>query len=346
MSERDDLLASVANAIKTYREGELPTPTVAHVDRWLRQFTDQNQLPFLREFDHVIRQTFLTKGMVGSFLANLAKNEKLVGGADPKAYWAGANLLRIQKAGQSQKEMVHLFADTLKTQFGLDIANCGRAGGPYIYLDDVLFTGGRVGTDIEAWITKAAPQSATVHVIVIALHTLGHFYTEKRLRTLAEKSGKKIDIQYWRLITLENRKYHKNSSDVLWPANVPSDAAVAAYVAAEEKFPLDPRIAGGPLGLFSSEQGRQLLESEFLLAGVKIRSLTQAPKNFMRPLGFGNFGVGFGSLIATYRNCPNNCPLALWWGDPDAASGALHWYPLLSRKTYSAPENLFDAVET
>ena len=105
------------------------------------------------------------------------------------------------------------------------------------------------------------------------------------------------------------------------------------------------RNAGGALGVFSSEAGRQLLESEFLIAGVKIRTLTQSPKDFIRPLGLGNFGVGFGSLLVTYRNCPNNCPLALWWGDPEATSGALHWYPLLSRKTYAAPENVFNVFD-
>ena len=34
MSERDDLLVSVASEIKTYRKGELPEPTLEHVDRW------------------------------------------------------------------------------------------------------------------------------------------------------------------------------------------------------------------------------------------------------------------------------------------------------------------------
>jgi hypothetical protein len=35
--------------------------------------------------------------------------------------------------------------------------------------------------------------------------------------------------------------------------------------------------------------------------------------------------LGFGSLIVTFRNCPNNTPLALWAGDP--------WYPLFPRIT-------------
>lgn len=345
MSERDTLLVSIASTIKTYRQGELPVPTSAHVDKWASQFNAADQVPFLREFDHVIKQTFLTKETVTTFLANLVKNPKLVG-PDPTAYWSRANLLRIQKAGQSQKEMVSLLGDTLTQQCGLDIAKCGAEGGDYIYLDDVLFTGGRVASDLEAWIAGKAPANAVVQVILMALHTSGHYYiTSNRLRKAIAASGKNVKITFWRLLELENQRSHRNNSSVLWPAVVPNDPSVQAYVASEKRFPLEVRQPGGALGVFSSEAGRQLLEREFLIAGVKIRSLTKTPKDFIRPLGNGSFGVGFGSMIATYRNCPNNCPLAMWWGDPDATSGALHWYPLLSRKTYAAPENIFNVFD-
>lgn len=345
MGERDDLLASIASTISTYREGEIAQPTPDHVGRWVSQFTPENQLSFLREFDHVIRQSFLTKEVVIRFLSNLVTNEKLAG-KDPRAYWARANFLRVQKAGQSQKEMVSLFGGVLQQQCGLQLAECGVEGGDYIYLDDVLFTGGRVATDLQAWITDKAPENAVVHVILIALHTSGHYYiTSNRLKKAIESSGKKIQLHFWRLVDLKNQKNQKDSSDVLWPALVPEVAAVQGYIGSEQRFPLALRNAGGALGIFSSEQGRQLLETEFLIAGVRIRSLTQFPKDFIRPLGCGSFGVGFGSLLATYRNCPNNCPLALWWGDPEANSGALHWYPLLARKTYAAPENLFNVLD-
>lgn len=344
MSERDDLLASIANEIKTYRRGELPEPTPAHVDRWVSQFTPANQLALLREFDHVMKQSFITKKNVKDFLRHLVTNDKLAGD-DPASYWESAHFLKIQQNGQSQKEMLKLFAKCLDDEYGLDLEECGEPGGDYIYLDDVMFSGGRVGADLEGWIENKAPQTANVHVIVMAYHLLGQYYAKKRLNNAIEQSGKKIKIHYWRLIEIENRKYQKDSSDVLWPAVIPNDAAVQAYIAAEQRFPLDPRKPGGALGIFSSEAGRQVLESEFLIAGVKIRSLTQSPKDVVRPLGFGSFGVGFGSLIATYRNCPNNCPLALWWGDPEATSGALHWYPLLSRKTYAAPENVFNVFD-
>jgi hypothetical protein len=138
---------------------------------------------------------------------------------------------------------------------------------------------------------------------------------------------------------LENRQAKRDTSEVLWPAVIPQDESLQAYLAAEKRFSFQPRQPGGKLehGVFSSEAGRQLLEQQLLLAGMRIRSFSKKPSQALRPLGFSPFGLGFGSMIATYRNCPNNAPLALWWGDPDASIGHpfRNWYPLLPRKTYA-----------
>ena len=273
---------------------------------------------------------------------HLVTNQKLAGD-DPMAYWSSANFLSIQQNGQSQKEMLKLFSKCLEDECGLDLDDCGEDGGDFIYLDDVMFSGNRVGNDLEPWIVNDAPQSATVHVIVAAYHTLGQFLVERRLNRVIAESGKKIAIEYWRALTVENQKAHKNSSGVLWPTAAPNVAEVQAYMTLPSKFPFDPRQPSAkPIEPFSSEAGRQVLESEFLIAGAKIRAMSENPKQSMRPLGFSPFGVGFGSMIVTYRNCPNNCPLALWWGDPEATSGALHWYPLLQREGYSSVRNIFD----
>jgi len=341
VSEKSDLLASIAKTISGYRAGEIVQPA-DHVGRWAGQFTSANLVPFLREFDHVIRQSYLTEKVVGEFLAKVVSTEKLAG-KSPKAYWSRANFLRIQKAGQSQKSMLGQFGSILLEQFGLNIAKCGSDDGDFIYLDDVIFSGGRVGDDLKSWIIDKAPNNANVHVIVLAYYRYGEYSAKNNVQKAIREAAKNIRITYWRLHELENRKFYKDSSDVLWPTTVPQLPDVEAYVASEKRFPLEPRKPGGPLGMFSSEHGRQILESEFLIAGVKIRSLTQTPKDVIRPLGLGHFGVGFGSLIATYRNCPNNCPLGIWWGDPKATSGALHWYPLLPRKTYASAENCFNA---
>lgn len=342
MSERDDLLVSVANEIKTYRKGDLPEPTPAHVDRWLHQFTPVQQLPFLREFDHVIKKTFLTRKNVKVFLHHLVTNQKLAG-ADPTAYWSAAHFLSIQQKGQSQKEMLKLFSKCLEDECGLDMDDSGEEGGDFIYLDDVMFSGNRVGNDLEPWILNVAPQSARVHIIVAAWHTLGQFLVERRLAGVIAKSGKKITITYWRAFTVENQKARKNISEVLWPTAVPNVAEVQAYMALPSRFPFEPRHPSmTPIEPFSSEAGRQILESEFFIAGAKIRAMSENPKPSMRPLGFSPFGVGFGSMIVTYRNCPNNCPLAMWWGDSEATSGALHWYPLVPREGYFSLRNIVD----
>ncbi len=343
MSERRDLLVSIANEIRTYREGEIAQPTPEHVDRWASQFTPANQLAFLREFNHVIKQTFITRDVFSDFLSNLVTNVQLAGN-DPRPYWARANVLDIQIDGSSQKEMIGIFGDALRNKLGLTLSQCGADGGDYIYFDDVIFSGGRVGTDLQSWITNSAPANATVHVVVIAYHLLGQYYANNRITEAARAANKNIRIRYWRVAEIENRKYQKDNSAVLWPVAIPNDAASQAYQAhlvAENKFPLVPRTAGGTLNMFSSEAGRQILESEFLIAGVKIRSRMGNLSEWYRPLGCSSFGVGFGSLFTTYRNCPNNCPLALWWGNSDGEAGNLRWYPLLQRKTYASAENVF-----
>lgn len=339
MSERSDLLESIASTIKDYRAGDIAEPTPAHVDKWVTQFDKTTQVPLLREMDHVLKNTYLNRRMVNTFLSKLVNNKKLAG-EDPCSFWVKTHFLEIQKNGHSQEEMLELFGENLQQQCGINIEDCGKAGGNYIYLDDVMFSGNRVGNDLAPWIAENAPAKATVHIVVAAIHTSGEYLVGTRLKKAIAESGKTIELKYWRALTIENRKYYKNDSGVLWPIVAPEDPATSYYMALPHKFPLQFRTVGGKLGPFSSEEGRQLLEREFLIAGVRIRALSQHPKDILRPLGFSPFGVGFGSMIVTFRNCPNNCPLALWWGEPEATSGPFHWYPLFPRKTYNQEINL------
>ena len=338
MRERSNLLASIADTIKDYRAGEIAQPAPDHVDRWIRQFDNAVQGPLLREIDHVLKQTYFSKSDVSQFLAKQIMHKKLAGDMACK-FWRAAHMLDIQQDGHSQTEIREIFGEALKNQCGLEIDECGSAGGTFIYLDDVLFSGGRIGSDLSAWIVEEAPAKATCHILAIATHRLGEWQCTARLKKAAADAGKELEFHCWASIRLENRKSYRNTSEVLWPVDIPEDAELQAYIAEEHRFPFERRQPGGKPehGIFSSEAGRQLLERELLLAGMRIRSFCQNPSRALRPLGFSAFGLGFGSLIVTFRNCPNNTPLALWWGDPDAAPGHPfgNWYPLLPRKTYT-----------
>ena len=336
MNDRVQLLGSIAATVADYRAGELASPTPEHVDRWVCQFSDDVQVPLLRELAHVLKKTYFARDRVIRFLGKLVTNDDLAG-ANPPDFWRRANFLDIQRNGDSQRSMLEIFAESLSAKYEIDLDDCGVLGGDFVYLDDGMFGGNRVGNDLESWIKDDAPGRAIVHVIVIALHTGGQWLANGRLKKVIAASGKAIDIKYWRAVTVENRKTYKRDAQVLWPSELPDDTLLEAYVAKPHKFPFEPRPQGGNPGLFSSEAGRQILERELLLAGVEILASCANPKDTMRPLGFSPFGLGFGSTIVTFRNCPNNCPLALWWGDPNAkASNPLsNWYPLFSRKTYN-----------
>jgi len=158
MSERSDLLTSLARTIEDYRVGDLAARTPDDVDRWIQQFEGAIQVPLLRELDHVLKQTYFTKANVSEFFSGLIAH-KAVAGDTPCEYWPKAHFLDIQQQGHSQTEIRHVFGEGLVDQCGLEIDNCGADGGDYFYLDDV-FTGGRIGNDLSAWVASDAPPKA------------------------------------------------------------------------------------------------------------------------------------------------------------------------------------------
>lgn len=325
MKERSDLLASISKTIYDYRSGAIAPPTPAHVDRWVGQFDVGVQLPILREMDYVLKKTYFSQDRVTAFLRNALRAEKLVG-KEPCAFWRSINFLDIQGGGNSQTEMLELFSSLLEEGCGFRIDDCG-SDNVYVYLDDAIFTGNRVRKDLEKWIAESAPAKATIYIISIALHSNGQYYANGHIADAVRSSRKNIDVNWRCAIKLEDQKVHTDISDVLRPTLIPTDAGVQSYVQAMKYQPV-LRTAGGvgANGLFSGEAGRFVLEQEFLKAGVKIRGLCPYLGDTQRPLGHMTLDtLGFGSLIATFRNCPNNAPLALWAGDP--------WYPLFPRTT-------------
>lgn len=326
MNQRNNLLASIANTIQDYRGGSLPQPITAHVDRWVRQFGAAVQLPILQEIDHVLKIIYFSKEKVSQFIRGVIRTQKLVGDK-PVQFWRSANFLDIQGGGDSQTDMLALFSEQLEDEYGFGIDGCGQGGEVFIYLDDGIFTGNRVRRDLENWIRDHAPAQAKVHVICIAEHSGGRYYANTKIQEVNRASGKNVDITWWHAIVLEDRKTYSATSDVLRPTAIPNDPAVQAYVA-DMQYQPTLRAAGNPgaANLFSSDAAKILLEQEFLKAGVHIRQLCPNLGDTQRPLGHMTLEtLGFGSLIVTYRNCPNNAPLAFWVDAP--------WYPLFPRTT-------------
>ena len=203
MSKRSQLLESIAETIADFREGEIQMPTPEHVDKWIKQFDRDVQKPMLTELDHVLKQTYFSKGNVKDFLAALVKNKKLAGN-DPCSFWEDVEFLRIQGGGNSQREMLMMFDGILEDECGVKTEDCGKAPTEFLYLDDAIFTGNRVRTDLSSWIEANAPAEAKVHVVTIALHLGGQYYAKTKIKKSVETAGKTIDVVWWRSISIED----------------------------------------------------------------------------------------------------------------------------------------------
>lgn len=326
MASTPNLRAALAGMIADYRAGEIPTPDAAHVDRWINQFPAAVRDPILTELLHVFDRTYFTRANFQTFIDSIVANANFAG-ATPCQFWQGVKVLNLQTAGNSQKDMIALLAASLQRQCGLALPSCGVTPHTYLYLDDALFSGGRIRSDLVKWVTGAAPAKAKLAVLIIGSHKLGEWYSGNKIQDAAKAAGKSIDLSWWRAASFEDRKSAVNNSDVLRPTTIPADLATRAYVTGLSQAPIIRSVGGNsPIGIFSGEPGRHLLEQEFLVAGVRVRGMCPHLNNFMRPLGNMLFeSLGFGSTIVTYRNCPNNAPLVFWAGNP--------WYPLFPRKT-------------
>lgn len=196
----------------------------------------------------------------------------------------------------------------------------------FFYIDDFIFSGNRVIQDVTKWVASA-PDSCALTILVMGWHAYGKYYAEKKIFEVVKDSKKNIKINWACRFIIEDRKSEIDNCDVLRPAMVSSEKLVLDYIEAMTYKPVY-RSPGkcGPFGIFSSEAGRNVLEQEFLNTGALIKQKCPNLKKQHRPLGYSGLEtLGFGSMIITYRNCPNNAPLALWAGEP--------WYPLLPRST-------------
>jgi hypothetical protein len=316
---RDQHIHAIVNMIADYRRGEIPPPTHQHVERWVQQFPNQ-QDEILAELAHVLGATYITeadlRGHVEDFVADTG-----ILGASPRDFWLSAHLIDDQGGGTSQRHMLGLVRAAIAAKYG----HVPEPVAPqtFIYIDDISYSGNRVRQDIVRWINGNAPHGATLLVYTIAAHAYGHWSVSRKITDAIRASGKSIRFRWPTSFMFEDRGSETNSSDVLRPAAT-ANAAVAAYVAQLSR-PVIWRNGTNAGVVFSSNAGRSVLEQEFLRAGIEVRQRCPNLPAPHRPLGFTNLEMlGFGSTIVTYRNCPNNAPLALWAGYP--------WYPLFPRR--------------
>ncbi len=214
----------------------------------------------------------------------------------------------------------------------------GNKQNSYVYIDDFIFSGGRVTQDLIPWL-ESLTENSELTIGLIGWYKSGQYQASKKISSKIEqiKQAKRITIKlhfvymdnYW---ILENTKFNRNFSENLWP----TESLINNNDLIENKLEgVTYRTFFGEQRVFRNQSERDFFEYISLKYGFKIIEKSQYPNIKTRALGNHFYDYGFGGLVFNYRNCPNNVPLIFWWGstnpyDPISA----HWYPLMQRRTY------------
>ncbi len=299
----------------------------ATVVKWAARFDEGVRQRVVAETAHVLENTLITETAAEQILKTLITDPVMCGDGDIRDWWKSSNFLWLSRKGQSQGEMQVMIDKSLQDTYGLSITDCGSELQRYIYVDDVVCTGQQWGHAVEDYWLESAQLTGEVvlHLIALAVHDHRLKHPIGHLKKVAEARGISLKIYVW-------AGFRMASSD-LWPIFKPRDSDPSPQVLTlfeelgQTKYRKEFRklVTRADCRVFSSEVARDLLEREFLTAGARIRYEMHPDwhKNFW-PLGYDTWvGMGFGTPIVTWRNCPNSAPLALWAGAP--------WSPLLPR---------------
>ncbi|MCW5852044.1 MAG: hypothetical protein KIT87_18365 [Anaerolineae bacterium] len=327
-SPRASLLEAIARRVADYRQGEIPPMTPDHVDRWVCQFAPADQITLLEAMRALLQAYYVSREDARYFLAGLLSHPAIFG-PDVHAGLQETRFLQSQRKGQSQADLLVLVDEILQAEHGLRLAECGARPRAYVYLDDCLFSGETALQDLKDAMRGVAPRT-TLHLVVIAAYWRGLDRLRSELHQLAGNAH--LTVKYWRAHEFYDVPDVPTRYDALWPRPSAADGTVQAYLKTLRggRRPRDLfRPDGVPFEdtLFSSATARDVVERAFVQAGARLVLQSKVPNPYQRPLGYEKAPtLGFGAFFVTYRNCPNNCPLALWWGV------ANRWYPLFPRK--------------
>lgn len=336
--ERRRLAGAVVQKVADFRAGEIAPLNRDGVTAWLEQFDVLEQPAVLRETARLLDACYISRPEAKRILDHFAREAEF---AQPnvRAFWRSAVFLDIQQRGSSQSNVLDLHDEVLQEVYGFGARRVRtRASRSFVYLDDVLCTGNRVRYDLARWMDDEDINDADIFVVALAAFRNAGDYVRDNLRALLRSRGCTLKMVAGR--RYENRPAYVLNSRVFWPTQLPNDPIVDQWTAAlvragHRDYFRYPRPPGGngSTELFSSEEARQTIEQAFMKKGAYIWSICQAPQDSMRPLGFSKLRTpGFGAPVITWRNCPNNAPLVVWWGDPNANGPLNRWRPLLSRR--------------
>ncbi len=322
----DKLIKNIVSTCGDYRKDDGFCFDEKHVKAWIEQFSDESRIPILMEIDNLLQHTYISKDTIYNFFGDVIKyiNDNFESNK--------IEILNCQQKGNSQDELVSLFEDYIN----MNRIKLGSSKGDkkWLYLDDFIFTGNTAIRDIK----ELDVQESDIIIAVIATHSKAEFNFER--------NSKSNVTRYKVFDNYKNERTRK--IEVIWPSEFESETLDNHISKIEEQHADDRYETKDDMfrnervkDMFLADDSRKVLEREFLLHGIELINNAHTSNRSIKPLGYDyKKTLGFGSTLVTFRNCANNCPLVMWYGEVkkpfwgfDDDNPLYKWYPLFPRKT-------------
>lgn len=337
--EREESIRRIIAVSGGYRQGEIGAFDAEHVGRWADQFQTAHQDIILKETATMLEKYYISKDAAKTQL-------RILFAAMPREDIANRTVgdvqfLQTQGETKSQHDLLVLANEVLREEYGLSIDRCGGTD-TYMYLDDCVYTGNKWRYDIRYSLELDEAQDGfTVVSYHLALFSEGFEYASGHIDSQLARRNATLKPVRWHWYN--NARFGDERLDIFFPDYVPGNGQIDAFIRHAHEL-CDQRGWGrrtlfrktpASTNIFTSAHSKHIVEQAFLAAGARMFCAAANPAASMRPMGFEVLStIGFGSPVVTWRNIANNCPLALWYGDP--AYGTDHplgvWYPLFPRK--------------
>jgi hypothetical protein len=335
------IVSIIADYHSDYIGADAFTFNSQYVLNWVNQFDEVDRQFILEELHHLLsKDIYISKSrakeLIRRRIETLATTYKF---STVRSFLENVAFLDLQPKDKSQTVLLSLLAEVIEERVGINLAQCGNVSQKYyIYLDDIIATGGTVFKDLKLFLSnkdatgkeyfkKAIDKEIIVIVSVFCQHNAANilwrlrmdFDEEKILKSISFISDYEIQNSPTAYRPRLNFAYplDNGSKEVQDYLNTLSHATSKSNIAY--------RKAGTPLNesLFSSPENRQRFESVILKKGIQLLLSASSLKPFHRPLGatfpsYKTFGTG--TLFFTWRNISNTCPVVFWW--------KVNWLPL------------------
>ncbi|MCR0999224.1 phosphoribosyltransferase-like protein [Serratia rubidaea] len=344
--QKNAIQEQIAEILVDYELAPLGGMNSAHVGRWIEQFEERDKLFILEQTLALLRKAYISKNDYVEKINGILRSDYNCSIISQSAF------LNIQEAnrGTSQRDLLELLENQAEEFEELDVVILSRTStkqqvkefSRFIYFDDVCFSGNKAFNDITWFVEYFNLSHVAIHVCFLGTHRYATYMLETTLARRFQGRNITLDIKGKGLLkTRENRLKYSSSSEVFWlrrnGIELPDWIQHPEVYTSREGTERTHFISNN---IFLNKADRYRFEHALTKAGFYILRQSKNPAPILKPLGFSTFsGLGFGGTIFTYRNCPNNTPLAFWWGRyeregiPNKALDC--WYPLMRRIGYN-----------